>query len=303
MKPETIKAKFVGAMAIEEQSAIEAGTVGYMARAMVQATMPHSKTNELHHVRVNGNYRLIMTANDPDVGLPYGSIPRLMLAWLGTEAVRTKERELILGDSMSDFMRKLGLVPNSGRWGSINRLKEQSARLFDCSIKCSYTDTTEQAKQTDRFTIADNDVSGLWWLPSNPEQKSLFVSTVRLSERFYNELTEHPVPVDLRVLKALSKSPLALDVYTWTVYRMFTLNRSSKASVVIPWEALQLQFGSGYPSDTAQGRADFKRKFLKALREVHLHYSEAKIADSKTGLLLEKSPLHLPVRTRKSSCV
>ena len=38
--------------------------------------------------------------------LHYGTLPRLLLAWVCTEAVRTQSRELVLGDSLSVFMRK-----------------------------------------------------------------------------------------------------------------------------------------------------------------------------------------------------
>ena len=33
--------------------------------------------------------------------LPYGNLPRLLIAWLCTEAVRTQSRELVLGRSLS----------------------------------------------------------------------------------------------------------------------------------------------------------------------------------------------------------
>jgi hypothetical protein len=34
-------------------------------------------------------------------------VPRLLLAWLITEAVRTRERDLVLGDTLSRFMAQL----------------------------------------------------------------------------------------------------------------------------------------------------------------------------------------------------
>ena len=46
--------------------------------------------------------------------LPYGTLPRLLLAWVCTEAVRTQSPELILGDSLSEFMRKVGIYSTSG---------------------------------------------------------------------------------------------------------------------------------------------------------------------------------------------
>ena len=117
------------ALAIEDEMALDADALGFMARAMVQATLPHSKVAGNEFTRKNGNYSLTILSPST-IGLPYGSVPRLLLAWVTTEAVKTKSRELELGDSLSGFMRELDLVPTGGRWGSISRLKEQTKRLF-----------------------------------------------------------------------------------------------------------------------------------------------------------------------------
>lgn len=91
-------------LAIEAQDAREAGALGYMARALVQATLPHSRPETNEFERRNGAFTLVMIAPSR-VGLPYGVVPRLMLAWMTTEVVLAKTRELVLGDSMSDFTR------------------------------------------------------------------------------------------------------------------------------------------------------------------------------------------------------
>ncbi|MGH8305788.1 MAG: replication protein RepA, partial [Steroidobacteraceae bacterium] len=54
-----------------------------------------------------------------------------------------------------------------------------------------------------------------------------------------------PVPIDMRAMKALKRSPLALDIYFWLTYRLSYLRHAR----VIPWAALQLQFGSSYGTD------------------------------------------------------
>ncbi|MCH6556231.1 MAG: phosphoenolpyruvate carboxylase, partial [Chloroflexi bacterium] len=77
-----------------------------MARVLVQTTLPHRKQSGTEFVRTNGALTLTMLAPS-STGLPYGSIPRLLLAWLTTEAVRTKERKIVMGHSLSDFMREL----------------------------------------------------------------------------------------------------------------------------------------------------------------------------------------------------
>ena len=79
--------------------------LGFMARLMALCSLPRSNPRDrLRYVRRNGPYTLYMNA----VGgckLPFGNIPRLLMAWLSTEAVRTQSRELVLGRSLSEFMR------------------------------------------------------------------------------------------------------------------------------------------------------------------------------------------------------
>jgi hypothetical protein len=250
------------ALAIEAQEAREAGALGYMARALVQATLPHSKPDSNEFERRNGAFTLVMLAPSR-IGLPYGVVPRLLLAWMTTEAVRKRSRQLILGDSLTDFMRQLDMMPTGGRWGSITRLREQSNRLFSTAVRCIYEG--EDGVGGQGFGIADRHM--LWWDPKRPGQRALFESTVTLSEAFYTEVITSPVPIDLRALKALKKSPLTLDLYCWMTYRMSYLKRPTE----IPWGALQVQFGSGYP-DTARGQADFKKKFITALQRVQTVY-------------------------------
>ncbi|MSO80389.1 MAG: hypothetical protein EXQ97_01835 [Alphaproteobacteria bacterium] len=106
------------ALAVEDEKAQDADALGFMAWAMVQATLPHRKVVGNEFTRKNVNYSLTILSPST-MGLPYGSVPRLLLAWVTTEAVKTQSRELKLGGSLSSFMRELDLVPTGGRWGSI----------------------------------------------------------------------------------------------------------------------------------------------------------------------------------------
>lgn len=269
--------------AMEAEAAKEAGALGFMARAMVQATMPHSKVDGNEFSRTNGAYTLSMLAPSR-IGLPYGSIPRLLIGYLTTEAVQQKQREIVLGASLSRFMAELGLDATGGRWGSIPRLRDQVTRLMACSISCTWE--SEHALSLENISIADS--ANLWWKPKSPEQGALWESTVTLSERFFREVTESPIPIDLRALKALKRSPMALDVYVWLAYRMSFL----KGNTSVPWTALQLQFGADYPT-TPQGRRDFKKKFLRALAKVQLVYPAARVEPDTYHLILKPSRLHI----------
>lgn len=271
-------------LAIETQEARDAGALGYMARVLVQATMPHKSTPGVEFRRSNGPFSLSILSPS-DVGLPFGIYPRLLLSWLTTEAVRTREPELVLGPTLSRFMNQLGLIPTGGRWGTIGRLKDQMTRLFSSMISCKMEADTEILGMGMRVAVRYR----LWWDPKRPEQAALWNSTVTLSKDFFEEIIERPVPIDMRALQALKRSPLALDIYCWLTYRMSYLKKQTE----IPWEALQMQFGAGYPT-TPQGLWDFKHNFLKQLRSVVVVYPEAQVADGSYGLFLRPSKSHIP---------
>ena len=74
-------------------------------------SLPRSNPGNRHqYKRVNGPYKWVVVAG-ADNKLPYGSLPRLLRAWVCTEAVRTRKRELVLGSSLPEFMRKRGIAP------------------------------------------------------------------------------------------------------------------------------------------------------------------------------------------------
>ena len=79
--------------------------LGFMARMMALCSLPRTNPGNRHQYKcVNGPFKLIMIAGG-DNKLPYGNFPRLILAWVCTEAVKTQNRVLILGDSLSKFIR------------------------------------------------------------------------------------------------------------------------------------------------------------------------------------------------------
>ena len=272
------------ALAIEAEAARDAGAIGFVCRALTQATLPHRKVEGSHFERRNGNFTLTLLA-PPKVGLPYGTVPRLLLCWLTSEAVRTQQREVELGESMSSFMGELGLVPTGGRWGSIARLKDQTRRLFSSTVNALYEDGNETAILNQ--TIADK--ASLWWDPKSPDQAALWRSTVTLGEQFYREVIEHPIPIDLRAIRALKRSPMALDAYCWMTYRA----SYAKKPATIPWQALAAQFGSDY------GRLrDFRAAFIAEMRKVATVYPAAQFEVTDVGLIIRPSLTHI---SRKSS--
>jgi len=65
----------------------------YYTPELIQCTLPHSDPKAQAWVRANGNYSLIIQSGiDKDLkpfGVPYGSFPRLVLAYIITRVVQT----------------------------------------------------------------------------------------------------------------------------------------------------------------------------------------------------------------------
>lgn len=273
--------------------------IGYLARLFTQTSLPYRDPGDVPAWgRRNGNLSLVVQPGmtiDRDgqpcsIGYPYGTIPRLLLTWLSTEAVRTQSAELSLGSSLAEFMRSLELTPTGGRNGTITRLRRQMERLFQASLSVRWDgDASREAGA--RLSVAS--AYDLWWADANPGQPALLPSSVRLSDEFYREVTEHPVPLDLGALRALRGSPLRLDIYAWLTYRMSYLRRRTE----VPWDGLRSQFGSSN-NDTRQGRAQFRKDFARHLREVLLVYREANVETAPSGLVLLPSRTHVPTLSR-----
>lgn len=279
MKDKSLENIIRESLAIEVEEAKEAGTVGFISRALTQATLPHRPIAGNEFTRSNGNFT-ISIISPSIIGLPYGNIPRLLVSWVTSEAVRVRSPVLELGPSLSHFMRELGMMPTGGRWGSVTRLRDQMTRLFASSVTCVYADK----HKTGIIGVKIVSEANLWWDPKSPDQIPLWRSSLRLGTDFFNEIINNPIPIDMRALKLLKRSPMALDIYCWLTYRMSYLKKSTE----IPWAALEMQFGADY------GRTiDFKINFLKQLQTVLVVYPEARVEEKERGLLLKPSKPHV----------
>jgi hypothetical protein len=241
--------------------------MGFMTRLLTLCTLPRTNPgNRLQYKRENGPFKLVMIAGG-DNKLPFGNLPRLLLAWVCTEAVKTQSRELILGHSLSEFMRELGMFSDSGgSRADRTRLREQIDRLFACNIELIYQ--TQDRKQGISSLITDE--RDLWWDYKVPEQDTLWQSRIRLGEKLFQEIIAHPVPLDMRILKAMRRSSLGLDLYLWLSYKTFRLyTAKDQKPERLSWARIYAQFGSD-PSaagDHITVQA-FRKDVLRELRKL-----------------------------------
>ena len=281
------------ALEIRDFEVLEAQSLGFLSRVLVQVSLPHSNPGNNLEVwtRQNGNVYLtiqpkkyVRNGKIQTIGYPYGTIPRLLLIYLCTEAIRTNEPCIELGRSLSSFMHKLGMDATGGRWGSVQRLKDQMRRLLTAHIDFTYDN--QGVTLDENASIAER--SMLWWDSHQPEQDDLFTSFVQLNQKFFDQIVAHPVPLDLRAVRELQKSPLALDLYTWLTHRVTYLKETQRIS----WQSLSNQVGSDY-SDVK----NFKRKAKAELKKITVLWPDLKLDDVRGGFLVKPSRPHVPEKT------
>jgi hypothetical protein len=131
------------------ECAADADALGFMAKMLVQTTLPHRAQPGKQYTRSDGDVTLSIT-DLGGAGLPYGAYPRLILVWMTTEALRTGERRLELGRSLSS-MGQLGLQCTGGHWGTIPRFRGQMERLFGAAISTRWRRGSRRSKPRRRL--------------------------------------------------------------------------------------------------------------------------------------------------------
>lgn len=253
---------------------------------LCQIGLPRSEFTGNRYERKSGRAALMIEAGYLWDGkqfvlqrVPFGSMARLILAWINALALRNGDPEVVLGRSASDFLRMIGKNPNGGEKGSFKPLISQIQALSACTITLGFNNNG-LAKTTTGQPVKDFEA----WIGAQKNQRRIWPKSVTLGEAYFKTLQSHAVPLDLRAYSALQDSSLAMDLYSWLSYRLTRLN----AELTLSWRILHDQLGQGYTKRHAVG--DFKTEFLKALQKVLVVYPTANVTKVYGGLLLKPSP-------------
>lgn len=256
----------------------------FLHTVMCQVGLPRRRTDARTFERQNGNISILLEAGKLFDGrefveqpLPYGTTPRLVMVHVSSEAIRTQQRRIEIGDSIRQFLTTLGMQTSGGARGGYTILRRQMEALAACRLTLGMhaegRTVTLDAKPIKRFEA---------WLQQDGLQRTLWPGVLELSEDFFNTLSEHAVPLDYRALGALKHSSLALDVYTWLAHRLCRVKNAR--GVKLSWNNLRDQFGQEYGTSK-----DFKKEFRHALRQVAVVYPDARIEEVVGGLTLYPS--------------
>lgn len=283
-------AKIEAGLRVSQTDPVSNGQLGFSTRALVQANLPHSNPGDQSvWVRRNGHFSLTIqpgvsvdqkTGKTKEIGIPYGVIPRLILIYLCSEAVRRKERRVVLGDSMKAFMQELGMTSTGGKRGTIVRLKDQMSRLVNAKI--TFRMDRSEGEAMVNASVAKR--AFLWWDERDPDQASLFENEVLLDHDFFDEIVSRPVPLHLGAVHAFKGSSFDLDLYTWLTYRVVSL----REPVYIQWADLMHQVGSGYSSVY-----DFQKRAIKVMGNVKLIWKDLRVEKRRGGFMLYPNEPHV----------
>lgn len=247
--------------------------------------------------RTQGQMKLKVIAGelmDPNNGnwvkqpLPSGSRARLMLLHISSEAIRHRSPTVDVGDSVSGFIRSMGIAVTGGKNGSINSFKQQINCIAASDMKFGlWTGTTSRLVNARPLQSVD------MWLPMTPGEKIIWPKNLTLSPEFYAALTKHALPVNLHAVRAFSGSPRKLDLYFWISYRYTSIT----SPVIIPWNSLKEQFGQGYTRDRR-----FRTDFADEIREIKEVFPKLPVKLDETGFTIQPGAaevLAIPTKTRK----
>ncbi len=277
--------------------ASEAPTPSFLHSALCAMSLPvrRPSDDQAPIIRQDGQYTLVITPKPvveridgqqrlTVLGVPYGSLPRLVLIHIMTEAVRTKSRHVVLGASFTEWMRRMGFRTISyGPRGSATLIRQQLDRLLACEWMIRWD--SDQAQGEKEFGIKEIKITNEY--VGVDRKGGSFVREIYLTEGFYEHLRRHAVPLDEHAIRQLRDSATALDLYTWLAYRLPRVN--PKRPATLSWAQLAVHFGNDDRN---------MRKFRQTVRDawerhVSAVYPQARAEFDTVAIRLYASPAPL----------
>jgi hypothetical protein len=261
----------------------EESRLGITHAGFAMTSLPHKRIEEGVWKREGHRTTLLVESGRSRagglVGVPYGSIARLILLYLQTEAVRTNTPEVELGRSMKSWMGRMNLTSGGKTYQLVT---EQARRISACRLTF-FTDRENGSETRHNGAFVQDSIT--FASVADDDQPMLWQDRVRLDPSFWRSLRDHPVPVREEAIQAIGTRSLAIDVYIWLAYRLHSLTKSTPIS----WTAIHGQFGAGF-----RMVRQIKPTFIEALNLALAVYPEASVDITKAGILLNPSPPAVP---------
>jgi hypothetical protein len=194
--------------------------LGFSSRPFVLCGLPVKRPPSgcLLHERRNGQFVLQVTGH-PSYGLPWGQ-DRLVPIFLATLAIRQRSPRITF-ESAAQMLDTFAMQQGGSQY---RRLIGAFQRIFGATIFFGTDSQRERAAVVHCARFSFMSEARIWY--SRDRDQTLLPgdcqNAIVLSDEFYREILNHPIPTDLEAAKALSSSPAALDLFMWLSYRCFT---------------------------------------------------------------------------------
>jgi Plasmid encoded RepA protein len=242
-------------------------TLCFTSRPFVLCGLPVRAlpSGQLLYERRNGKF-VLQVAGHPNYGVPFGQ-DRIVPIFLATLAVQQKS-QTIRFKTASEMLKTFGMS-NGGK--EYRRLIAAFERVFGATIFFGTDTITARAKVVQRSRFNFFREARIWYNRNSDDgllSERLENVTV-LSDEFFQEIMENPIPADLEVVKLLSSAPAVLDLFVWLSYRCFTSKGTERIPIFGPFGLVQ-QLGA---VEYARARK-FREKLHQWLKTIRLVWPE-----------------------------
>jgi hypothetical protein len=245
--------------------------------------------------------RIAAPGGSKRTGVPFGGLPRLLMAYITTEARRVNAgggdpSRLDLTDSLNAMVRELGLTK-----GSRNRAVMEALESA-LSARVTFTRTEEDERDGKR----GNWLHTMWvpqvatslklWVPSQSPLDG-FEPYITLSTEFLQTALDDSrvLPTRLDMLAQLAGKPMAYDVLLWLQNVINALHRGNLRERFFSWPELFAATTHEYTRVN-----DFTTYWKRALTEALRYYQDAQVElvrgvrGKPGGVIVKRSPLLVP---------
>jgi hypothetical protein len=246
----------------------------FYARFFIYSCLPHSKTENTRRVVEFPWMRVTFTSSDASVGLPYGSIPRVLIAHISSHVARYHRRRIDLPGSFAALLRRLG-YGSDGR--NVRAVQDQLRRLCNLTVHVHYKGRGEGDRyERDWRAVFANETAFSW------DDLDRAGNYLVLDEEIFGEFNKYPIPVTDEVVEAFRKSPLALDFVLWLVHRLPSVKQGGYS---VSYRYLMMQFGGWSQSR----RAMFRDRLRAYEGRIRWYYPKARFKLGDTHVYLWRS--------------
>ena len=121
------------------------------------------------------------------------------------------------------------------------------------------------------------------WIERGPDQRGFWTPSMTLSDKFFEAIQDHRVPINMHHLIQLGRSPRRMDLYAWLSYRLPRI--PARRRVAISLEALRNLFAPDI------GRLpDFKRRLRADLTAITAIFPDFNLEIEGDILWMKRSP-------------